>query len=419
MMDFTKNNLVYWAWFSLVFGPYSSRKWLVLEQFENDAVACYRALRDRSVAGITDAEKRNVRSITLEKAQTMLSECDEKGLFVYGYESEGYPSKLRNISNPPAVLFSTANLDFLNNRTVIGVVGARDASDYSLKVTDSICQNLAKWDVVIVSGNAFGIDSQAHKSAIAGEGKSVAVLPGSIDSDYPKGTEKFKEYIAKHGAVISEHFPGHEPRGGDFVARNRILSGICDGVLITQASKVSGALNTASHAFSQGKDIFCIPPCDVFSPKYAGVSSLLRDGAIPVFTYRDILLQYVTQSDRKTFARDVSGVYDIYADTEFADDLQVEKKKRPSDRKTVRRKEKARPQPEQITNPEPDVMPDTSHLSEIQKKIVREIFDGTSLADELSMKLRIDISELFTELTELEMLGVVRSAAGNSYKLNR
>lgn len=417
MMDFAKNNLVYWAWLALVFGPSGRRKWVVLEEFENDVVACYRSLRDGMTQGLSDAEKRNVRQITLEKAANKLSECIEKDIFVYGYESEGYPSKLRNIANPPAVLFSTGSLDFLNNRAIIGVVGARDASDYSLKVTDTICQNLARWGVVIVSGFASGIDTQAHKAAVNADGETVAVLGGSIDSDYPKGTGRFKAYLSQHGAVISEHFMGHEPRGSDFVARNRILSGICDGVLIVQASKVSGSLNTASHAVSQGKDVFCVPPCDIFSRKYAGVSSLLRDGAIPVFSHRDILMQYAAvKNQSKQFARDLSAVYENDVNPDFADDLLAEKKKRPARQTRAVRKEAKQ---QELPAEESSVMPDTSGLSELQKKIVREIFDGVSLADELSAKLRVDISELFAELTELEMLGVVRSAAGNSYKLNR
>ena len=103
MMDFAKNNLVYWAWLALAFGASSRRKWIVLEQFDNDVVACYRALRDGEIDMLSDAERRNVRSVTLEKAQEKLVECADKDIFVYGYESEGYPSKLRNISNPPAV----------------------------------------------------------------------------------------------------------------------------------------------------------------------------------------------------------------------------------------------------------------------------------------------------------------------------
>lgn len=422
MMDITKNNLAYWAWMALAFGPSNRNKWVALEHFNYNVIDCYRGLKSGDIPKLSDAEKRNIRNITLEKALEKLTECVEKGVFVYGYESEGYPSKLRNISNPPAVLFSTGSLDFLNNRAIIGVVGARDATDYSLRVTDSICRNLAKWGVVIVSGCAFGIDTMAHKSAIEGGGKTVSVLGGSLDSDYPKGTESFKAYVAEHGAVISEHFMGHEPRGGDFVARNRILTGICDGLLITQASKISGALNSASHAVSQGKDVFCVPPQDIFLSKYAGVSSLLRDGAIPVFSHKDILIQYAAETtQKKEFARDLTMVYEQEENPDFADDIIVEKKKRESSKKSTRRITSRQPDSsnEQTVQPEPPLMPDTSKLTELQKNIVKAIFEGTQQADELSAKLEVDISELFAELTELEMLGVVRSAAGNSYKLNR
>ncbi len=430
MIDYSKNNLVYWMWLTLLFGPSNRRKWLFLEEYDNDVVECYHSVMSGDHSRLLDTERRNLNIATLEKSKQILDDCEKKCMLVYGYQSEGYPKKLRGISNPPSVLFSYGNLDFLNNRAAIAVVGARKASDYSLEVTRRLANNLAKWGVVIVSGFAYGVDSQANRAAIEVGGQTVAVVASGLDYDYPQGTLEFKEVVARNGAVITEQFPGSPPKGNAFVARNRILSGISDGVLITEASKVSGSLNTASHAVSQGKEVYCVPPQDIFSQKYAGVSSLLRDGAIPVFSDRDILMQFVnSKSQSKQFARDLSQVFEKDSESCFADDLEAEKKRKTENgifsritkRKTAdEKKRKNDPEAEVFkAEAEPAVMPDVSSLSEIQQKIVREIFEGTGQANELSAKLMCDISELFAELTELEMYGYVRSAAGNRYELNR
>lgn len=422
MMDITKNNLVYWVWLSLAFGASNMKKWSFIEQCGGSVTDTYHAAVNGRLYGLTAYEQSKIREASLEKAKNVLEDCIKKNVIAYGYESEGYPSKLRSIDNPPAVLFSTGSLDFLNNRAIIAIVGARKASDYSLRVTERIAGGLAKWGVVVASGCADGIDSMSHLATIRAGGKTVAVVAGGVDYDYPRDSFNRRNAIANNGAIISEQIPGHRPSAGDFVARNRILSGISDGVVITQASKISGALNTASHAVSQNKDVYCVPPKDIFSTEYAGVSSLLRDGATPVFSPKDIMMQFAANRNMgKEFARDLSSVFDKESKTSFADDIEIEKKtkRNKSGGKTISKQkpvEKAQ-LPTEVKETKKEI--DYSALSELQRRLVAEIENGTQLADELSAKLDVDISELFSELTELEMMGCVTSIAGNKFVINQ
>ncbi len=422
MMDITKNNLVYWVWLSLAFGASNMKKWSCMEQCGGSVVDTYHAAVSGRLYGLTAYEQSKIREASLEKAGSVLENCIKKNVIAYGYESEGYPSKLRSIDNPPAVLFSTGSLDFLNNRAIIAIVGARKASDYSLRVTERIAGGLAKWGVVVASGCADGIDAMSHMATIRAGGKTVAVVAGGVDYDYPRNSFERRNAIVNNGAIISEHAPGYRPFAGDFVARNRILSGISDGVVITQASKISGALNTASHAVSQNKDVYCVPPKDIFSTEYAGVSSLLRDGATPVFSPKDIMMQFAAgRGQGKEFARDLSMVFDKEAQTSFADDIEIEKKAKRNkpDAKAKGRKTTVpvAQQPMETKVPKKEI--DYAALSELQKRLVTEIENGTQLADELSAKLEMDISELFSELTELEMMGYVTGIAGNKFVINR
>jgi DNA processing protein len=159
-------------------------------------------------------------------------------------------------------------------------------------VANWICSDLARAGVVVVSGFAVGLDSAAHRGALLAGGRTVAVLGCGIDVDYPKDNASAKQYITKKGLLLTEFLPGTEPYPKNFPTRNRILSGISLGTLVIQAPERSGSLITASLALEQGRNVFCVPPADIFDKRYAGVVKYLRDGAIPVFSYLDIINEY-------------------------------------------------------------------------------------------------------------------------------
>ena len=204
------------------------------------------------------------------------------------FNSKYYPVKLKNISSPPKELFCLGNLELLNCKS-IAVIGSRNYSGYGERAAKEFSYNLAKEDVCIVSGMARGIDSFAHEAALDAKGKTVAVLGSGLDVIYPRENKILYENIIKNnGLIISEYPLGTKPSRQNFPARNRIISGLSDGVLVIEARKNSGTNITVDFALDQGKDVFVIPG-NIYSKTSDGTNFLIKEGAIPVTSYKDII----------------------------------------------------------------------------------------------------------------------------------
>ncbi len=424
----TKNkseNLKYWIWLTIAFGPANPRKWEVLEGYDGVLDFYNEASEGRLPKGLLPKEVNAVKSASLFTAEQTIAYCCQKGINIYCCEDEDFPQALKEISNPPSVLFSLGDISFLNEKIIIAAVGARDASPYSLNAEKILLKALLKKGVRFASGFAVGADSLANEISLGENEKSVAVLAGGLEYDYPRGTTSLKQSVGKCGAVISEYFPNHKPRPKDFTARNRILSGLSMGVFVIEAGQHSGALSSASMALNQGKDIFTIVPHDIFDERYFGQRDLLKDGAIPVFSEDDILNEYINNfSHRLNFVPNESNL--VYIERSYGSDRNEVKKKTSAKKKYGSQSErKLDSKLNQLTN-ETDggktlgisaAYVDTSDLSEIQKRIYDELSGGIMHVDKLCERLSVDISVLFAELTELEILGLVRSLSGKRYML--
>ncbi len=406
--------LLMWLWLNKVFGEANPRKWDATTRFDT-IEECYYTLKDGDYYGLVEKEIENVKRFDLSSCERLVEYCDKNNIKIYCCESEGFPSRLREIYNPPAVIFakhSSKSLDFLDDNVVVSIVGARQIDDYYSNVTTVISKELASSGVIVASGFAVGVDTCAHRGAIAARGKTVAVLGSGINYDYPGGTMGFKDEIAANGAVISEYPPLKPPKPGDFKARNRLLSGISMGVLVTQASSRSGSLNTVSNAVSQGRDIFCVPPADIFNDKYSGVIDLLRDGAIAVFSAKDVLFEYCENySHRLDYARNLMDFSLRSEDSSVFSGTQKETKK--PTKKTQKNKY------DNLNNiTEKPAEHDLSGLSENQVRIVKLLRENTLLTDEISRKTQIGVDVLFSELTELEIMGIIKALPGNRFSIN-
>lgn len=203
-------------------------------------------------------------------------------------EDSSFPSSLREIVDPPKQLFILGNPSLIKEEVKVGVVGSRRVSSYGRSVTLRLARELAEQDIVIVSGLALGIDSIAHRAALEVKGKTIAVLPCGLDRVYPAShTTLAKEILSNDGLLISEYPPGTNPQKYQFIARNRLISGLSDGVLITEAASKSGSLHTANFALDQGKQVFAVPG-NITSDLSAGTNNLIRAGATPVTGSNDI-----------------------------------------------------------------------------------------------------------------------------------
>ena len=200
--------------------------------------------------------------------------------------SKEYPKNLKNIYDPPKKIYLIGNKDLLYQKG-IAIVGARDATQYGKKIAYNLAKELSEQNIVIISGLAIGIDSYAHKGSL--EKGTIAVLGSGIDNIYPKeNLELAREIIKNKGCIISEYPLGTKPERLHFPQRNRIISGLSDGVVVIEASKKSGALITAEFALEQGKEIFAVPG-DINKKQSEGTNQLIKDGAILLTSATDIL----------------------------------------------------------------------------------------------------------------------------------
>ena len=200
-----------------------------------------------------------------------------------------YPQALREIADPPFVLHALGRIDRLR-LPAVSIVGSRDASRYGRDVAFRLAQELSAAGVVVVSGFARGVDAAAHEAALDHPGGTIAVLGCGLDVDYPREHRRLKEKLATVGLLLSEYPPGTEPSPKNFPIRNRIIAGLCSGVVVVEASRRSGSLITARLAADFGRDVFAVPG-SIFSETSVGTHGLLRDGAILCRGAEDILAE--------------------------------------------------------------------------------------------------------------------------------
>ncbi len=227
----------------------------------------------------------------METAETlaMFSRMEEENIGVVLLEDSNYPQRLTGLREPPPILYYKGDYTILQHEKAIGVVGSRMMSAYGKKVTIEICQELARSGIVIVSGMADGVDGIAHKAALDVSGKTIAVLGSGIDVVYPSKHGWLYEEIAEKGLIVSEHCMGVRPNNYHFPKRNRIISSLSNGVLVTEAGKKSGALITANYAIEQGKELFVVPT-NIDNILGAGSNAILKTlQASMVLSASDIL----------------------------------------------------------------------------------------------------------------------------------
>ncbi len=216
-----------------------------------------------------------------------LKELSRKEIAYITIEDSNYPYLLKQISDPPFVLYLKGTLP-AEDAPWFGVVGTRQMTNYGRAVTEKLTADLVKNGFVIVSGLARGVDTVAHKTAINNKGKTIAVLGCGVDVIYPPENRELYYQIMKNGCVVSEMPPGLWAAKGTFPARNRIISGLSKGVLMTEGTEKSGALITCSYAADQGRDVFSVPG-PVNSVQSTGTLGILKKGAKLVTDINDIL----------------------------------------------------------------------------------------------------------------------------------
>lgn len=235
----------------------------------------------------------------LENANRMLAMCTRLNIATVTYNSEFYPELLKEIENPPFLLFVRGDVSLLKNKFCVSTVGTRKMSEYGKYYGFKLSYELASAGAVIVSGMAKGIDSVTHAGALAAGGKTIAVLGCGVDVVYPKEHNVlYKKIVEGGGAVISEFLPGSTPYPTNFPIRNRIICGISYSTIVVEAPKKSGALITAGEAIKEGRMVFALPG-NINSSTAYGTNELIKGGARLIGRSEDVLNEYCRLSDIK------------------------------------------------------------------------------------------------------------------------
>lgn len=407
----------YWIWLQRTLG--AGKRLDDFLSYFGDPVTLYEAGHSEWINSGVFNEKESKKLVLYSPSQSydIMKECVDNGWSIVTYDDDCYPARLRSISNPPCVLYVWGDKNIINASVSIGMVGTRDASEYGVNVACELSKSLAKSGVVIVSGGALGIDSSAHRGAIDVSGKTVAVLGSGLGSNYLQANKQLRELISLNGAVISEFLPFSEPSRTTFPIRNRIISGITLGTVVIEAGERSGSLITARLALEQGRDVFAVPG-DVTNSNYFGTNNLIRDGAKSVFSYMDILDSYIDvygeyiDTDKKYTPVKAFQPKDKPRISQVSWNNIIHEKTKPN-RGIEKRSVVQKVQPEENINN--TALPE--YATEEARKIHTFLSSKGILADELVAKSELDVSQVLSALTELEMYGCAYMGKGKLYYL--
>ena len=242
------------------------------------------------------------KSVTSKANKTALEAANTAGDYEFiSFDSPSYPSRLKQINHAPLGLFMLGKLpQDMEKRPTVAIIGSRNNSLYGKQVTSRLAGDLAKCGIIIISGMARGLDAYAHEAAIKAGGDTIAVLPSGIDICYPAENAGLYKQIPKQGALISEFMPNFRPQKWSYPARNRIISGLSDLLIIVEAGIKSGTFTTVTHALNQGREVMAVPG-SVLNTQSIGTNQLLKEGAAAITTYTDALSYLQTLKHLKDF----------------------------------------------------------------------------------------------------------------------
>ena len=416
--------MVHWIWLATRPGISDRMKAELLRAYQ-DPESIYFA-DPESYTQLEDLTEEGIQSLLdkdLHGARKILEDCDRENLRILTYQDAAYPSRLKNISDPPLVFYYKGRLPDFDGTPVIGVVGTRNASPYGMTAAKRLGYQIAKCGGIVISGMAYGIDGMAMRGALTAGGEVVGILGCGADIVYPVSNRGLFRDTEDYGCILSEFPPGTPPAKWTFPKRNRIISGISCGVLIVEAPEKSGALITANLAAEQGRDVFVVPG-NIDVPTFVGSNRLLRDGAIAVSHGWDILSEYQAQFPDKVRKDTGGNLQQVYPE-EMKEASGPEKPARKVAEKaaSVRKQGPRGEKKEKIsidnreTSSYSDVNNTLPKLSEDERKIVDALSAGERLVDDVIAETGLPTGKVLATLTLLEVKGVVKRLPGRHITL--
>lgn len=317
------------------------------------------------------------------------------GAQLFTMDDGDYPQHLAEIYDPPLALFARGNFTWTEFPPAVAIVGTRRPSAYGVRMAGMLAEQLAARGIAIVSGMATGIDAAAHEGAMRAKGQTLAVLGCGVDVVYPAEHAELMHRILQHGAVVSSFPMGVKPSRGHFPYRNRIISGLSQGVVVVEAPPGSGSLITARNAAEQGREVFAVPG-HAGDRNALGPHSLLREGAKLVETVDDIVAELDLPAEVRRMSRP-----DI--------DAQAPAPTSPAPMQPSRSEAaEATPSPTTVTAPRPN-------LKESERNVLASLSPEGSFVDEVAMVCRMPVSEALSTLTMLELKGLAKQFSGKRF----
>ena len=281
-----------WLWLAQTPGIGAGKIAQLLSYFGTPEAVYFAGADALALAGMSQREITALSDKDLTTADTILEECDRKDIRITVLSDAAYPDDLRQIPDPPPVLYYYGRLPDLTKRPVLGVVGARSASAYGLTSAKRLGYQIGRCGGIVVTGLARGIDTQAAEGALTADTQVIGVLGCGVDVVYPPENRYLFRDVIRNGCILSEFPPGTPPYAPHFPQRNRIISGLSDGVIVVEAAEKSGSLITADLALEQGRDVFAVPG-NIDNPACVGSNQLLRDGARLITCGWDAVQEYL------------------------------------------------------------------------------------------------------------------------------
>ncbi len=417
--------LVHWIWLATRPDLSDRDKLTVLTHF-GDPEDIFYADKD-AFAGmehLTEAGFEALQDKNLYQAASILRTCTDSGIRICTFHDALYPARLKNIVDPPLVLYYKGYLPELDSQPVIGIVGTRRASGYGIAVSRKMGGQIARCGGIVVSGIASGNDAAAMAGALSAGGIAIGILGNGADIVYPACNRSLFADTERYGCLISEFPPGTPPHKWNFPKRNRIISGMSNGVLIVEAPEKSGALITARQAADQGRDVFVVPG-NVDVETCIGSNSLLREGAIAVRNGWDVVSEYLSLYPDKIRKNDRDNVPVQFTnpgdgqpvETEVALPKVAQKSRSPQKNKDSGKKTEKKPIDKPEAPPYSDIQALLKDLSEDEQAIVKLLANGECLVDEVIAQSGLPTGQVLSLLTILEIQNVVERRPGKRVAL--
>lgn len=379
------NSARFWIWLTLATGVNNPKHKRIYETYDSIADFYNGGVYEWRLCGIfSPKDIDSLENIRLSQADEVIAKCKNLGHDIICIDDPEYPQKLKDIYAPPCVLYVWGKLPDIDDRLSIAMVGTRNATQYGVMASHTLSASLSKLGVVIVSGGALGIDSASHTGTLEAGGTTICVLGCGIDHRYLMSNASMRRNIASTGAVVSEYPPGTQSYPSNFPVRNRIISGLSDGVIVVEADAKSGSLITVNHALEQGREVFAVMG-NINSRYSTGTNKMIKDGATPVTSYMDVIEAFPNYHITSDEYDKTEPEYSVQNNSEI--------------------------------NKEPVLHREDLDLSDTVNVVYKCIGNEPVHIDQIVIKTGLPVSKVLQSLTELEILALISCQQGRLYKL--